>query len=142
MQAAGGASGDSGELDVSCFGLGPVEFVEDLDGKLRLRPRSLNFSFSSAGMVSVDTVSGGEKAMQVAGLRNLLSNRGSEEVGVITSRAPAGSSSFRGNPSVLVWIRRDLFIARRFTEIECHPAREGERLPFPRLFRFSRDWWS
>jgi hypothetical protein len=119
-----------------------VEFVEELDGRLRLRPRSLNFSFSSAGMSSVCAVSGEEKVMQVAGLRNPPSKRVSEEVGAITSTAPTGSSSFRRNPNVLVWIRRDLFIARRFTEIECHPAREGEKLPFPRLFRFSRDWWS
>jgi hypothetical protein len=97
VQAAGSASGDSGEIDDSCFGLGPVEFVEDMDGKLRLRPRSLNFSFSSVGMVSVCTVSGGEKAMHVAGLRKPLSKRESEKVGVITSRAPASSSSFRRN---------------------------------------------
>jgi hypothetical protein len=35
-----------------------------------------------------------------------------------------------------------MFIAKQFTEVDCHPAREGERLPFPKLFRFSRDWWS
>jgi hypothetical protein len=143
VQVAGTASGNSGEMVDSWFGLGPVEFVEDLDGKLRLRTRFLNFS-SAAVCVSVleSAVGGGERVTQVAGLRSPLSKQGGDELGVITSKAPAASGSFRSNPRVLVWIRRDLFIARRFTEVDCHPAREGERLPFPRLFRFSRDWWS
>jgi hypothetical protein len=69
VQAAGIASGIAGEMVDSCFGLGPVEFVEDLDGKLRLRPRFLNFS-SAAMCVSVSesAVSGRERVTRVAGL--------------------------------------------------------------------------
>jgi hypothetical protein len=135
VQVAGHASGVAGARVDSCFGLGPVEFVEELDGMLRLRPRSLNFSSDAMSVfVSESAVCGRDRVTQVTGLRKPLSKLGGEEVGVITSSAPAASDSFRRNPRVLVWIRRDLFIARRFTEIECHPAREGERLPFPKLF--------
>jgi hypothetical protein len=43
---------------------------------------------------------------------------------------------------VLVWIRRDLFIARRFAAADCFPAREFERVPYAKSFSFAKDWWS
>jgi hypothetical protein len=45
-------------------------------------------------------------------------------------------------PRVLVWIRRDLFIARRFVAADCFPAREFERVPYAKPFSFAKDWWS
>jgi hypothetical protein len=45
-------------------------------------------------------------------------------------------------PRVLVWIRRDLFIARRFVAADCFPAREFERVPYAKSFSFAKDWWS
>jgi hypothetical protein len=45
-------------------------------------------------------------------------------------------------PRVLVWIRRDLFIARRFIAADCFPAREFERVPYAKPFSFAKDWWS
>jgi hypothetical protein len=60
----------------------------------------------------------------------------------MTSKPPDVSGRFLHNPRVLVWIQRDLYISRRFTADNFYLAREGERLPFLKLFRFSRDWWS
>jgi hypothetical protein len=116
-----------------------MEFVEDLDGMLRLQPRCLDFSSTVSVSVSDNAVCGVERVMQMTGLRNTLLRHEDDELGAITSQPSVASGSFRRNPQVLVWIRRDLFIARRFTTVDCHPDREGARLPFPRLFRFSRD---
>jgi hypothetical protein len=41
------------------------------------------------------------------------------------------------NPRVLVCIRRDLFIARRFSAADCFPAREFERVPYVKSFSFA-----
>jgi hypothetical protein len=42
----------------------------------------------------------------------------------------------------LVWIQRDLYISRRFIAIDWFPPRWSERLPYPEIFSFARDWWS
>jgi hypothetical protein len=42
----------------------------------------------------------------------------------------------------LVWIRRDLYISRRFAAADCFPARWSERAPYTKKFSFARDWWS
>jgi hypothetical protein len=77
VQVAGTATGNAGEMVDSWFGLGPVEFVEDLDGKLRLRLRFLNFRDAAVCVsVSERAVVGEEWVMQVAGLRSPLSKQG------------------------------------------------------------------
>jgi hypothetical protein len=59
-------------------------------------------------------------------------------------RSPAISSFLPPpcKPRVLVWIRRDLFIARRFTAADCFLDKDFERLPYAKSFSFARDWWS
>jgi hypothetical protein len=42
----------------------------------------------------------------------------------------------------LVWIRRDLYISRRFIAADYFPVRWSERAPYTKKFSFARDWWS
>jgi hypothetical protein len=49
---------------------------------------------------------------------------------------------FPHKASTLVWIRRDLFISRRFSAADCYPAWDTERIGRCKEFKFSRDWWS
>jgi hypothetical protein len=61
--------------------------------------------------------------------------------GLVDKRVNAQPSSVIPSPSrktrVLVWIRRDLFIARRFTAADCFLAREFERVPYAKSFSFT-----
>ncbi|XP_045088539.2 uncharacterized protein [Aegilops tauschii subsp. strangulata] len=42
----------------------------------------------------------------------------------------------------LVWIRKDLFLAKNFAASDCHPAKEADkRQQVPKKFSFSKDPW-
>jgi hypothetical protein len=117
------------------FGCGPMEVADEL-GK--------EFSVVAVSTASENRFRAGKQASGVADDRNTLSKRDNAFTEIYNaSRAPSPTGNqIPRNPRVLVWIRRDLFIARRFCAADCFPAREGERLPFPKLFKFLRDWWS
>jgi hypothetical protein len=120
------------------FGCSPMEFADELEKEA---------SVASVGAVSSASESrfrAEKQTSKVADNGYTLSKRDSaitEIYNASTAPPPSDKQSLR-NPRVLVWIRRDLFIARRFCAADCFPAREGERLPFPKPFKFSRDWWS
>lgn len=40
----------------------------------------------------------------------------------------------------LVWIRKDLFEAKKFTSSDCFPARVSPYLPAPKFFSFAKEW--
>ncbi|PNT70417.1 hypothetical protein BRADI_2g11564v3 [Brachypodium distachyon] len=45
--------------------------------------------------------------------------------------------------TTLVWIRRDLFVAKTFTAADCFVARHSDRFAcVPKTFRFAKDFWS
>jgi hypothetical protein len=120
------------------FGCGPMEFADELGKEV---------SVASVGAVSTVSESKFRTVKQtsrVADNGNTLSKRDSAitEIYNASTAPPPTDNQILRNPRVLVWIQRDLFIARRFCAADCFPAREGERLPFPKLFKFSRDWWS
>jgi hypothetical protein len=130
-------SNSEGE-DENLFGLGPVDFAHDLAVELGQKGSELQcWQNSVSGSM-------GKKQPLLAEFGSTPSRQGSGFAAVDkTSKTPegAGVQSLQ-NPRVLVWIRRDLFIARRFRAADCFPISEGERLPYPKSFRFSRDWWS
>jgi hypothetical protein len=72
----------------SLFGLGPMDFVEDLEWTLRLQPRCLNFSSAVGFSVSDNAVGGVERVTHMTGLRNTLSRQGDDGLGAITSKPP------------------------------------------------------
>lgn len=48
----------------------------------------------------------------------------------------------RKDLSGLVWVRRDLVKSGQFTADDCHPIGLSDWLPVPKIFKFSRDFWS
>ncbi|XP_073366330.1 uncharacterized protein [Aegilops tauschii subsp. strangulata] len=48
----------------------------------------------------------------------------------------------RFSKSNLVWVRKDKFISGEFTEADCHPVGNSDRLTAPKFFSFSQDYWA
>jgi hypothetical protein len=124
------------------FGIGPIELAKELDDAMNLQPRSLMFSLAAQETVLVRTELRRKQLMQEVGLQKTPLKLDGSWLGHMTSKPLDVSGRFLHNPRVLVWIQRDLYISKRFTADNFYLAREGERLPFLKLFRFSRDWWS
>lgn len=53
---------------------------------------------------------------------------------------PSPKPRRRRVPPTLVWIRRDLFEARKFSSSDYFPARVSPYLPVPKSFSFAKDW--
>jgi hypothetical protein len=117
------------------FGCGPVDFADELGREVSV----FEVSKVSENRFREEKQSSGMVDNQIT-----LSKLGNGLIEIHkASRAPSPTGNqIPRNPRVLVWIRRDLFIAWRFCAADCFPAREGERLSVPKPFKFSRDWWS
>lgn len=87
---------------------------------------------------SVVAVTGNRFPPSIGGSGDLASAQYNLDVSKPPDRSIPPSPSRRA----LVWIRRDLFISRRFAAKDCYPARLSEKGPVPRFFSFKRDWWS
>jgi hypothetical protein len=114
-----------------------MEFADELE-------KDVSVASVAVSTVSESSFRTGKQISKVADNGSAFSKRDSaiSEIYKASTAPPPADSQIPRNPRVLVWIRRDLFIVRHFCAADCFPAREGERLPFPKLFKFSRDWWS
>jgi hypothetical protein len=132
-----------GDDDEVLFGLGPSELTDELAEDLGVQlEQSLGSEMQLRKSPVIELVE--KKQMLVTGYRNtpLQGVSGLAAVYNASNFPETAGGQFPRNPRVLVWIRRDLFIAQRFRATNCFPIREGERLPFPKSFKFLRDWWS
>jgi hypothetical protein len=151
-------------LENSVFGAGPVSLIHEgfvpRKGSRVKAKLQLDAIFSPAMMFDHDV----DQLAPVENFERLSDNR----VTVIQNRIVAPSESMLSlvddgscvsdkmerspvissfpppprKPRVLVWIRWDLFIARRFTAADCFLDKDFERLPYAKSFSFARDWWS
>jgi hypothetical protein len=131
-----------GDDDEVLFGLGPIEIADELAEDLVQLEQSVGLEIQPLENSVIESMV--KKQTLVTRYRNTLSQgvSGLSAVYNTSKSSETACGQFPRNPRVLVWIRRDLFITQRFRAVDCFPIREGERMPFPKSFKFSRDWWS
>jgi hypothetical protein len=121
--------------ELSCVEFSPC--LEESIGELR---QSLNIQLGSVRQSELSVLAVSQKTSSNGG-DGFRQQRGLASSGnLIPSVVP--HIPFPRKASALVWIRRDLFISRRFAAADCYPARDSERIGRCKEFKFSRDWWS
>jgi hypothetical protein len=148
-------------LECSVFGVGPVSLIQDgfiPRNRSRVKMKLKLDAIYSPALDHVDEVLAPVEKFslltkKLATVQNRVLAPLISTLSLVDDRNDLSDKSQRSlvslsvpspprKPRVLVWIRRDLFIARRFVAADCFPAREFERVPYAKPFSFARDWWS